>query len=187
MNSAENQPDYDYIISDSNGHRKVKDGKEYPMTEEEWRRENPEHKDTGCEECSFASNQETILTYFVDREQKALQKIEKPIFIGKFTLPGWVGHSGFYFFSCQSCGKSSIDYIHANSRGPYFYCQHCGDYFELNPVDHRDILVNEGFNFSEADVGYYKKYCHGHSLARLIFVRVFILLIFGVTFFWLFL
>lgn len=178
--------DYDYVIYDSDGRRGVKDGKEYPITEEEWRKAHPEHKNSGCKECSFVSDKETIFTYFVNRELKTSQTIDKPIFVGKFYFPKWTGHSGFYLFKCEDCENLSVDQVHVNSSGPNLHCQHCGCYHELNPVDHRDIIINEGLSFSQRDVEYYKKYHRRPSLAKLYISESVIPIVLIIFFSWLF-
>ena len=86
--------DYDYTIHDANGVAGVKDGKQYPISKEDWERENPhrEHRDSVCTECNFVRDKETLLTFLVPREQKE-QATSKPLFVGNFTMPGWTGHS----------------------------------------------------------------------------------------------
>ncbi len=111
MDSETNRPDYDYIISDANGRRKVVGDKEFPITEEEYRRENPYHKDSGCTECSFVQDKETLLLWVISREAKE-KATPEPSSIGKFTMPGWTGHSSFYLFRCEYDGTVVVDYAH---------------------------------------------------------------------------
>ena len=103
--------DYDYTVVDSRGIRGVKDGKEFPITEEEYRRKNPYHKDIGCTECSFVQDKETLLLWVISREAKE-KATSKPSFIGKFTMPDWTGHSSFYLFRCKHNGTVVVDYPH---------------------------------------------------------------------------
>ncbi len=101
----------------------VKDGKEYPITEEEWQRIHPEHRNTECKECIFVKDAKTLLSSIIPREKK--EKVgNKPEFIGKFTMPNWTGHLDFYLFRCKECGTVSVDYPHG--RTGYLICNKCG-------------------------------------------------------------
>jgi len=128
-----------YYIYDANGRKKVVDGKEYLITEEEYRRENPYHKDVGCTECSFVQDNETLFTYLVPREMKE-RATGDPEFVGKFTLPGYTGHFSFYVFKCPFCMKVSVSSISSVRR---LWCTHCGDYYRLDPIRHRSIITRD--------------------------------------------
>lgn len=134
---------YDYLITDSNGTRKVINGVEYPATETDLPKE---HKDSGCKECSFVQDKETLLLYVIKREARE-RATAKPSFVGKFSMTGWVGHCGFYLFRCRECGKVSVDYPHGyTSDGlisglSYLRCDGCG----LKFAQHlKEIYTNEG-------------------------------------------
>lgn len=137
MDSAEKTADYDYIITDANGSRKVKDGVESPMSADELKEMRREHKDSGCKECAFVQTKEILLSYIVDREDK-LRAAYKPRFYGKFTMIGWVGHSSFYLFKCRSCGEVAIDYPHGYRPGGYCYirCDECRSEILLKEKEH---------------------------------------------------
>ena len=64
MDSSGNRG-YDYLITDENGTRKVIDGVEYPVTEDELPKK---HQGSGCTECQFVPDQNSILLYSVPRE-----------------------------------------------------------------------------------------------------------------------
>ncbi len=138
MDSLQDQHDH-YYIFDSKGCRKVVDGKEYPITEEEYRRENPYHKDVGCTECSFVQDKETLLTFLIPRELKA-KATNMPLLVGKFTMPEWTGHNNFYIFRCKRCDCVSVDYPHG--YGADLWC-HCGWGVFLKWREKRKILKME--------------------------------------------
>src|SRR3989344_3536441 len=125
MESDLNLNDFEYTISDSDGFRGVKDGKEYPITEEEWQRIHPEHRNTECKECAFVQDVQTLLTFMVPREKKE-QVGSRPEFVGKFTMLNWTGHSSFYLFRCGGCDTVVVDYPHGY-RGNFMYlrCDKC--------------------------------------------------------------
>ena len=106
--------DYDYTIFDSNGIRIVKNGIEYPITEEEWRKANPEHKDVGCKECIIAQTKEEIL--------RTSKDLAKDRYLGLFALPGFTGHLPFFIFKCEFCNKFFADYPHGDG---YVICGYC--------------------------------------------------------------
>lgn len=135
----------DYIF-DSDGRRKVVDGKEYPITEEEHRKENPYHKDVGCTECSFVQDKETLFLWLVPRELKD-KATNKPLFVGKFTMPEWIDHRGFYLFRCRSCNQICVDYPHGYTpiEGLMFLCcHHCKEKLPLEVTEEKAIYEREG-------------------------------------------
>lgn len=144
MSSVSNCLDYDYIVLDSKGRRGVKDGKEYPITEEDWQRAHPEHRNTECKECTFVPDAETLLTFHVSREVRGTAS-DQPEFVGKFTMPGWSGHSGFYLFRCPDCDDTCIDYPHGyTSEGClYIRCDHCRFKIVFTPRKYKDVYRRE--------------------------------------------
>ncbi len=111
MDSVASRQDYDYTITDADGHIGVKDGKKYPITDEEWQKAYPEHRNTDCKECTFVLDVETILAFHVPKNERD-KAIPEPKFIGKFTMSGWSGHSSFYLFQCKYDGTVVVDYPH---------------------------------------------------------------------------
>lgn len=75
-----------------------------------------------CSECTFVALKENI---FVDREIKE-KAGKKPVYIGCFTLPNWIGHARFYLCHC-ACGYLFVDYPHGYTNGSYlfFSCDFC--------------------------------------------------------------
>jgi len=134
---ADSELSFDYTVVDSRGIRGVKDGKEFPITEEEYRRKNPYHKDIGCTECSFVQDKETLLLWVISREAKE-KATSKPSFIGKFTMPDWTGHNNFYIFKCERCNRVSVDYRYGASLS----CG-CGCTVLLKWIERRKILKRE--------------------------------------------
>lgn len=119
--------DFDHTIHDSRGIVGVKDGVEYPVSEEDWKKAHPEHRNTECKECIFVLDTSTILSFHVPKEVRDKANHE-PKFIGKFTMPGWTGHSSFYLFKCIDCENVCVDYPHGyTSWGScYLTCAKCG-------------------------------------------------------------
>lgn len=142
MSSGQAVRDYDYLITDSNGTRKVKDGIEYPATENDLPKK---HQDSDCTECTFVGDQETILAFKVDRQLRQTVWYE-PVFVGKFTMPGWVGHSGFYLFKCRECDEVCVDYSHGYTDFGLMYlaCRYCGEGLPLEVTKERSIYEREG-------------------------------------------
>ena len=132
--------DFDMVELNSGGIYGIKDGVKNPISEEEWRRMNPEHG--GCAECKLVADKETILAFMVDRQLRQTVGYE-PVFIGKFTMSRWVGHSGFYLFKCKECEAVVIDYPHGY-HGPYWYlrCGNCGYSLDLSSSKFRSIYEN---------------------------------------------
>ena len=83
------------------------------------------HRNSGCTECVFASDKETLLIFMVDRKIRQAAGYD-PIFVGKFTMPGWVGHSRFYLFKCGECNEVCVDYPHGYTGKGYIFLR-CGD------------------------------------------------------------
>lgn len=104
-----------------------------------------EHKDSGCTECNFVQDRETLFVFLVPRELKE-EAIFKPMFFGKFNLPGWTGHNSFYLFRCKSCGHVSIDYPHGyTDYGLMFLsCDSCRATLPLEVSEEKDIYEREG-------------------------------------------
>ncbi len=138
---------YDYTIHDANGVVGVKDDVKYPISKEDWDRENPhiEHKDSVCTECTYVPDQTTLFTYFVTREDKENATV-KPKLCGKFTMPGWVGHSHFYVFRCRECRVVGVDYVHGYTNYGLYYlrCTHCKTPLPLDPQKERSMYEAEG-------------------------------------------
>ncbi len=68
---------------------------------------SPRHE---CPDCTFAADSSNLLLYFLSRKMRASAG-KKPVFVGKFTMPGWVGHSGFYLFKCARIAAMSASTI----------------------------------------------------------------------------
>ncbi|MBI2062483.1 MAG: hypothetical protein HYT64_02235 [Candidatus Yanofskybacteria bacterium] len=141
MDSADQEQSYDYLVTDSGGTRKVINGVEYPVTEDDLPKE---HKNSGCTECSFVQDQETLFVYLVPRDLKE-KATNKPLFVGNFTMPGWTDHSGFYLFGCKSCGQTTVDYPHGytNFGLMYLRCDDCGEKLPLEVTEERAIYERE--------------------------------------------
>ena len=136
--------DFDHTTHDSRGIVGVKDGVEYSISEEEWKKAHPEHRNTECKECTFASNIEELLVFNVPKEMRDKAN-HRPEFIGKFTMPGWTGHSGFYLFKCEVCQEICVDYPHGY-RGNgclYLRCGQCGYEIVLTPRKYGDVYKRD--------------------------------------------
>jgi len=144
MAFGESQGDYDYVISNAEGVIGVKGGQEYPIDEERWHSWHKEHKDSGCTECSFVQDKETLFIYLVSRELKD-KATKKPVFVGKFTMPGWVGHSGFYVFKCIKCGIVCVDFPHGYTDFGLLFlrCDHCQERFVLELTKEKAVYEKE--------------------------------------------
>ena len=144
MENGQSIQDFEYTIHDAKGIRGVKDGKEYPITEEEYRRKNPYHRDVRCTECNFVQDKETLLLWVISREAKEKATTE-PSFIGKFTMPDWTGHSAFYLFRCEYCDSVIVDYPHGYSNGGCIYlrCDLCREKLVPHPIKDRDIYLRD--------------------------------------------
>ncbi len=105
-------------------------GQRIPLSEEEYGRLNPKHKDTGCKECVFVSCNQDIFLYHVSRENRQIATKE-PKFIGLYCMDGWIGHSAFYLFVCGECQALNVDYPHGYSNDGlregliYLRCNDC--------------------------------------------------------------
>lgn len=137
--------DFDHTIHDSRGIVGVKDGVEYPVSEEDWKKAHPEHRNVDCKECTFVLDTASILSLYVPREVRDKAN-KKPKFVGKFTMPGWSGHSGFYLFGCPECDDICVDYPHGYSENGCIYvrCNRCQFKIVFYPDRHRDIYSREG-------------------------------------------
>lgn len=69
----------------------------------------------------------------------------KPVFVGKFTMPNWVGHSGFYLFKCQKCESVNVDYPPGYTAYGLLYlqCDNCKEMLVLEVTDERDLYERE--------------------------------------------
>ena len=137
-------PAHEYVMFDSKGITGFKDGKEFPISEEDYKKAHPEHRNTDCKECTFVSDAEALLTYNVGREQRASAN-HRPLFVGMFTMPRWSGHSGFYLFKCQSCGNICVDYPQGYTGSGHIYlrCDYCQYQIVLTPREHGGIYERE--------------------------------------------
>ncbi len=97
-----------------------------------------------CPDCTFVADVETLFTFIVKRELKetATNKLE---FIGKFTMTGWVGHSGFYIFKCFDCGDVCVDYPHGYRDNGCLYvrCDRCRYEIVFTPDRYKDVYERE--------------------------------------------
>ncbi len=135
-----------YTLFDQRGIFKVIDGKEHQISEEEYRAANPEHRGSGCTECSFVDNANTLFVYRIPRELKDRASAE-PVYVGKFTMPGWVGHSSFYIFKCEGCRRVLVDYPHGYSAGClYVVCDDCRSKFIFHPRKNRDVYERDNIH-----------------------------------------
>ena len=122
--------DYDYVVSDINGKRKVKNGIETPISEHEWHQMNREHNSDKCGDCIFVPSLDDLLLYKVSRELRE-EASEKPYYLGKFVMPKWTNHSDFYMFKCVGCNAVRVDYPHGytsdgvNNGLLYLRCNNC--------------------------------------------------------------
>ncbi len=135
---------FDYTVIDSKGIRGVKDGKETPISAEEWEKAHPEHRNTGCKECTFVPDTGTLLAFNVPKEVRDKAN-QKPKFVGKFTMPNWTGHSGFYIFLCPNCDEVRVDYPHGYCENGHLYirCDRCRFRVVLYSGEYRDIYRRE--------------------------------------------
>lgn len=97
-----------------------------------------------CAGCAFVPDAGTLLAYVVSREQRDAAG-RKPRFVGMFTMPGWVGHSGFYLFRCRQCDDLCIDYPHGYRENGCIYvrCDRCRFEVIFYPREHRDVYKRE--------------------------------------------
>lgn len=144
MDSSPNLDDFEYTVHGPNGIKGVKNGKEFPISEEDWRRTHPFHKDSGCTECTYVQDKESLFVFLVSRELKK-RVTTKPGFVGLFCMSGWVGHSGFYIFKCRYCGFTSVDYPHGycDFGLMYLHCDSCKERLPLEVVEEEEIYRRE--------------------------------------------
>lgn len=160
MGASSTLPVYDHVVMDSKGIRGVKDGKEFPISEEDWKKAHPEHRNTECKECTFVQDMATLLAFMVPKEVREMAT-EEPKDCGVFTMPGWSGHSHFYLFKCKACRKVVVDYPHGY-HGEYWYlrCGECAFALDLSSSKFRSIYEdNNGFvpKFREEIAGWIKR------------------------------
>ena len=105
-----------------------------------------------CSECTFIQDKEALFIFLVPKDLKE-RATYKPLFFNKFTMTGWVGHSGFYLFKCKSCDQVSIDYPHGyTSSGLVFLrCDYCQEKLPLKVSKERAIYERESL-FIPADI-----------------------------------
>lgn len=132
---SKNLDDFDHVIHNSDGIRGVKDGKELPISEDDWRRMRPEHRDAGCTKCIFANDLEDMLDNLVSKKQKDKADKGKVVSVGKFTMPDWSGHLNFYLFRCPSCQEMIVNYPHGS--GIHVNCLNCRE----GRVDIRNLVI----------------------------------------------
>ena len=135
MDSRMNLDDFDHVILDAKGIRGVKGGDTHLISEEEWRRIKPQHKDIGCTKCTFAKDREYILDHFINKRLKNKASKGKIVSVGKFTMPGWPGHLNFYLFECPNCQEMVVNYPHG--KGAHVNCLKCRE----GCVDVRNIII----------------------------------------------
>jgi len=131
MNSNTDCPDFDHLLYEHGQVFRVKNGVKSPASEGDLPKE---HKDSGCTECTFVANRESIYVSPPQVEQctpapKEFLKTclglfnpeDKIIELGNFTFPKLPGHQMFYLFYCIDCEHVSVDYLHGNKG--YLTCQ----------------------------------------------------------------
>lgn len=98
-----------------------------------------------CSECSFVPDAGALLVFVVPKEIRDRAN-HKPEFVGKFTMPGWSGHSGFYVFKCPECDEVRIDYPHGYCENGRIYirCDKCRFQIVFYPGKYRDVYEREG-------------------------------------------
>ncbi len=105
--------------------------------------------DHECQGCTYVSSVENI---YVD--PKIIKKAsEKPIFIGRYTMPGWTGHLNFYISRCPECSNIITDHprgytSYGHQNGLYFFhCDSCKNNdgpFKVIIFD-EDVYLREGW------------------------------------------
>ena len=98
-----------------------------------------------CSECRFVPDAGTLLAFVVTKEVRD-RAAKKPEFVGKFTMPNWVGHSGFYVFKCPECGEVCVDYPHGYCENGCIYirCDTCPFRIVFYPDRYREVYKREG-------------------------------------------
>lgn len=129
-----------------------KDGNktEVEITEEEHRKRNPEHRNSGCKQCIFTPSLKDLLLYTISLEQRQ-DATTKPHYIGRFHMPGWTGHSGFYLFKCKNCNAVGVDYPHGYTDGGKLYlrCSECRYKLVVHPKKDSSVYEREGMATDE--------------------------------------
>lgn len=113
-----------------------------------------------CVECTLVNSAESI---YVDPKIRR-ELTEKPVSVGKFTMPGWIGHAGFYAFACPDCGCVTVDYPHGYTDEGQFYfhqahssdCKTGGEETTL-PINDPEIYKGEGVKLSKKDIEILKR------------------------------
>jgi ribosomal protein S27E len=95
------------------------------------------HDVQACGKCQFVGHQDFIVVTPQQRAEagmtigKALRArigLYDPedaiVFLGRYSLPRWVGHSAFWLFTCPGCLEQSVDYLHGHRL--YLKCSSCG-------------------------------------------------------------
>lgn len=91
-----------------------------------------------CSDCTFVADTGTLLTL---RDKAS----HKPEFVGKFTMSGWTGHSGFYLFKCPDCEDICVDYPHGYCENGCLYirCDRCQFRIVFYPGQYKDVYKRE--------------------------------------------
>lgn len=124
------------IIFDGKERKIIRGGKEYPITEEEYRKLYPLHEDIGCKDCTFVTNLDSVY-YSKDQVGQLefttfdhikiflglLNPDNKVVSLGLFITPGQTNHSYLYLFRCYECGQLVVDHMHGKAR---LQCMHDG-------------------------------------------------------------
>ena len=97
-----------------------------------------------CSGCSFVPDAGILLSFVVEREVRDRAN-QKPEFVGKFTMPDWTGHSGFYVFKCPDCDEVRIDHPHGYCENGCLYirCDRCRFRIVFYPGKYRDVYKRE--------------------------------------------
>ncbi len=141
-------PEDEAVFFDGNVRTVIRNGQRVVISEEEYCRMNPFHKDTDCKECNFVGDKEDILLYHVSRELR--ENIgDEPIFVGKFCEPIMTGHQPYFLFRCGFCNHVSVNCISGRRR---LFCRNCKEQTRLDPAKYQDIL-----SLSSEDLKHYQE------------------------------
>ncbi len=104
------------------------------------------HQDSDCTECTYVQDKENLLLHFVKPSVRNQAKY-KPLFVGKFNMSGWTGHSSFYLFKCRECESVVVDYPHGYREGYlYLRCNSCRQEIILTSKKYREIYVRDNLH-----------------------------------------